>query len=208
MSDQFDNGNGAEAPSPAPRSSRTPARPVAVPSPDDVIQVEGNKEFWEAWVDAKTQARTPDAAAPVATDAEASSAPSATTSRPRVADAAETGEAAEGGESEESRGRPRRPRRPRRSEGTRTEGEASADKAPEVAPGSQRLYLNFGRRDGADEAAVSALLQERGLATLTFDLHSTHTYLLVPDEQAEAVITVLNGQTQGERTLRCERARR
>jgi hypothetical protein len=137
-----------------------------VPSPNDIINVEDGRDFWEAWVDARqsTGAGPAEAAAPPA-DSET-----------------------------DSEGRSRRRRRER----------------PEYVPtpGEVRLYLNLGRRDQVSDESLVEFLTERGQARYTAELHSTHTYLFVPEAQADQVIAALSGAMHGTRSVLCERARR
>ena len=76
------------------------------------------------------------------------------------------------------------------------------------AAGEARLYLNLGRRDNVDEAAIGQFLQERGLQTLPMELHTSHTYLYASEAQVDSVVTALTGQTLATRAVVCERARR
>lgn len=113
--------------------------------------------------------------------------------------AAPSGEAAErpasaaGGPDEAER----RPRRRGRSEDSRP-----------PAAGEVRLYLNLGRRDNVDDAAIAQFLQSRGVRTLPMELHTSHTYLYSPEVEVEGILTALNGQTLAQRAVVCERARR
>ena len=75
-------------------------------------------------------------------------------------------------------------------------------------PGDVRLYLNLGRRDQISEELLHDYFAQRGLGRLTIELHTTHTYLFVPEAQAEPTIAALNGGSFGGRSLICERARR
>ena len=158
----------AIAPEP-PRESRRPSRPsappVRTPAADDIIQVDDGRDFWEAWVDSRSQGGPETAAAP--------------TGRPF-------------GDGEDSDGRRRRRERP----------------ITPTNPGDVRLYLNLGRRDQISEELLHDYFAQRGLGRLTIELHTTHTYLFVPEAQAEPTIAALNGGSFGGRSLICERARR
>jgi hypothetical protein len=71
-----------------------------------------------------------------------------------------------------------------------------------------RLYLNLGRRDGLKEPEIGQLLAERGATVDSFDVRTSHTYLIVPEERVEPTIAALQGQKHGERDVVCERARK
>ena len=87
-----------------------------------------------------------------------------------------------------------RERRPRRA-------------APEVPAGQTRLYLNLGRRDGAEEPAVRELLTQHNISPLVLDVMSSHSYLNVAEAEADGVIARLCVAHYGERALCCERAK-
>ena len=74
--------------------------------------------------------------------------------------------------------------------------------------GHVRLYLNLGRRDGAKEPEIEQLLRDKGVEVPTLQLRNSHTYLIVPDERADAVTAALTGGRFGERDVVCERARK
>jgi ATP-dependent RNA helicase DeaD len=89
------------------------------------------------------------------------------------------------------------------------EAEREREREPEVAePGTVRLYLNLGRRDGARGENVAGLVSERAqLEPLRVQLRNTHSYLVVKEEDAPRVVSALNGTRWGERDLLCEPAR-
>ena len=159
------------------------ARPAGAPQPSNIIHAEDGREFWEAWVDSRTAATSPPspAAAPTAEGA------------PRPAEAA----AGTGGDEASPAGERRPRRRSPRTEQSRP-----------PAAGEVRLYLNLGRRDNVDEAAIGQFLQARGLKALPMELHTSHTYLYAPDSEVDGVVTALGGQTLAQRAVVCERARR
>jgi ATP-dependent RNA helicase DeaD len=74
--------------------------------------------------------------------------------------------------------------------------------------GHVRLYLNLGRRDGAREPEIEALLKERAVEGAAVLVRNSHTYLILPDERADATIAALSGGKYGERDILCERARK
>ena len=78
----------------------------------------------------------------------------------------------------------------------------------QIAPGDVRLYVNLGRRDQVTDDGLQQFLAGRGLPRITIDLHTTHTYLIVPEAQADATIAALTGASYGSRAVICERARR
>jgi ATP-dependent RNA helicase DeaD len=138
-----------------------PARRMA-----ETIETADGKEFWEAWVDSKTEAPA--------------TASAAATSEPRSDEPPAASE--------------REPRRER---------EELA-----VPEGHVRLYLNLGRRDGAREPEIEALLQERAVEVAAMQVRNSHTYLVVPEERADAVSATLTAGKFGERDVVCERARK
>ena len=147
---------------------------------EGTIDTSNGREFWEAWVDSRSdapaQAASGDDAAPVAPRA------------PRKVESADepSGE-----------GRRSRPRREKKERGG----------IPEVPAGQARLYLNLGRRDGAEEAEVRAILTQHSVEPLVLDVMSSHSYMNVAEDTAEGVIERLSSAHFGERALRCERAR-
>jgi hypothetical protein len=58
------------------------------------------------------------------------------------------------------------------------------------------------------EETLAEFLTQRGVSRGPVELHSTHTYLYVPEAQADQVIAALSGVMHGSRSLLCERARR
>ncbi len=89
----------------------------------------------------------------------------------------------------------RRPRRPLR------------DSRPPIA-GEVRLYMNVGRRDNLDDAALRTFVSAQGIGEIPMELHSSHAYLFVPEAQVDATIAALAGKPLGARMVVCERARR
>jgi ATP-dependent RNA helicase DeaD len=79
----------------------------------------------------------------------------------------------------------------------------------ELPPGTARLYLNLGRKDGASERDVSDLIAAH--VTLAsppeLDIMNTHTYINVPSEEAGRVCEALTGKELGGRALLCEPAK-
>jgi len=150
--------------------------PVRTPVGEPPVVPPG-MEFWEAWVEQRTQSSPAPALPP-----EGGAEPVEGTAAEAAASSVENG--AEG-----------------------SEGESRAP-AP-VEPGMARLYLNLGRRDGVRTDEVVQLLAERaGLAEAPrVQVRNTHTYITVREEDAQRVITSLNGGTFGERALLCEPAR-
>ena len=145
---------------------------------EGTIDTSSGREFWEAWVDSKSDA-------PVSADGAAPEAPRA----PRKVER----EGAERSERGERGGRARRERAPRG--------------IPEVPAGQARLYLNLGRRDGAEEANVREILAANQVEPIQLDVMSSHCYLNVAEAEADGAITRLGAARFGERELRCERAR-
>lgn len=166
-----------------------------MPGPSDVIHADDGREFWEAWVDSRTStaaAGTTSAAA--APTAPATIAPPTATSAPEAApEASGSDDASKSADGE---------RRSRRRSNSR-----QAATRP-VNEGETRLYLNLGRRDNISEESIGQFVEQQGMARYPLELHTSHTYLYVPDAQAEPVITALHGKALGERTIQCERARR
>ncbi len=89
----------------------------------------------------------------------------------------------------------RRPRRPLR------------DSRP-PSPGEVRLYLNVGRRDNLDDVGLRQFVAAQGVSEIPMELHSSHAYLFVPEEQVEPTIAALSGKPLGTRAVVCERARK
>ena len=89
----------------------------------------------------------------------------------------------------------RRPRRPLR------------DSRP-PSPGEVRLYLNVGRRDNLDDSGLRQFVAAQGLPEIPMELHSSHAYLFVPEEQVEPTIVALSAKPLGTRAVVCERARK
>ena len=182
------------------RRGRSGSRPpqearTTVPSPSDVIHADDGREFWEAWVDSRTST----AAAGTTSAAAAPTAP-ATISAPAAATPPEAAtEASASDDGSKSADGERRSRR-------RSNSRQAATRP--VNEGETRLYLNLGRRDNVSEESIGQFVEQQGIARYPLELHTSHTYLYVPDAQAEPVITALHGKALGERTIQCERARR
>jgi hypothetical protein len=72
-----------------------------------------------------------------------------------------------------------------------------------------RLYLNLGRKDGANDEQVRELITTHaGPVTLEgMDIMNTHTYLNVSPDDADRLCMALTGQAVGGRDLVCERAK-
>lgn len=160
---------------PIPAAPVVPARP-AVPVSEGLISAEDGREFWEAWVDARTA--SPGVPAPSA------QSPVPATRLPRREEASD-----------------RRPRPERADRLERPERTA-------VSAGMVRLYLNLGRREQVSEDQLQGFFAERGLPRLNLEIHGSHTYLFVPDAQADQVVNALHGAAHGGRAVICERARR
>jgi hypothetical protein len=79
----------------------------------------------------------------------------------------------------------------------------------ELAPGTARLYLNLGRKDGAaDKDVLELLSQHAGLASQPeIDIMNTHTYINVPSDDAQKVCEALTGKELAGRALVCEPAK-
>jgi ATP-dependent RNA helicase DeaD len=79
----------------------------------------------------------------------------------------------------------------------------------ELPPGVARLYLNLGRKDGASERDVLALLSAHGSLTAPpeLDIMNTHTYINVPADDATHVCEALTGKELAGRALVCEPAK-
>jgi ATP-dependent RNA helicase DeaD len=88
-------------------------------------------------------------------------------------------------------------------------GRANDRANEELPPGTARLYLNLGRKDGASERDVLDLLSSHAtLATQPeLDIMNTHTYINVPSEDAGRVCEALTGKELGGRSLLCEPAK-
>ena len=84
---------------------------------------------------------------------------------------------------------------------------ASAGAGP--GPGIARLYLNLGRKDGAQDVEIRELLRAHAGVTAVeeIDVMNTHTYLNVAAGDADSICGALNGKQIGDRELVCERAR-
>ena len=79
----------------------------------------------------------------------------------------------------------------------------------ELPPGTARLYLNLGRKDGAAERDVMDLLSAHANLALPaeLDIMNTHTYINVPAEDAGRVCEALTGKELAGRALICEPAK-
>lgn len=71
-----------------------------------------------------------------------------------------------------------------------------------------RLYLNIGRRDNLDDSGLHQFVASQGITSIPMELHSSHAYLFVPEEQVDSTIAALSGKPLGSRQVVCERARR
>jgi hypothetical protein len=79
----------------------------------------------------------------------------------------------------------------------------------ELPPGTARLYLNLGRKDGASERDVADLITAHASlsAPPELDIMNTHTYINVPSDDAQRVCDALTGKELGGRSLVCEPAK-
>jgi hypothetical protein len=111
----------------------------------------------------------------------------------------------EGGGSQE---RPAAGARPARPESARSPGLRESQR-DEIPNGLARLYLNLGRKDGAQESEIRTLLREHaGVSEVAeIDIMNTHTYLNVAATDADRICASLTGRQLGDRDLVCERAR-
>jgi hypothetical protein len=173
---------GAPAPTTSPSSAASKIT--------ETIDTSDGREFWEAWIDSKSDAPA---------SAEASGA--TTTAQPISSDdnGAETRE--RGDRDRGERGR----RRNGRNRGER--GERGAEPTP-LAPGQVRLYLNVGRRDGVSDDEIKSFIDGKGISYAALDIRSSHTYVIADESNENAILTALNGAILGTRDLVCERARR
>jgi len=90
-------------------------------------------------------------------------------------------------------------------------GAAPRVEAPrdDLPPGTARLYLNLGRKDGASVDQIRDLLREAASVgeVPTIDVMNTHTYLNVAVADADRICAALTGKQLGDRDVVCERAR-
>jgi len=79
----------------------------------------------------------------------------------------------------------------------------------ELPPGTARLYLNLGRKDGASERDVADLIATHASVSAPpeLDIMNTHTYINVPADDAQRVCDALTGKELGGRSLVCEPAK-
>jgi len=148
----------------------------------ETIDNSDGKEFWEAWVDSKSEpGSAPDGDKPAANGVEARAEKPARPDR---------GEKSEGGE------------------GRRSRGERDREAEAPLPEGHVRLYLNLGRRDSAKEPEIEKLIADHSLEVQSFQVRNSHTYLIMLDERADAAIAALSGNKFGERDIVCERARK
>lgn len=88
--------------------------------------------------------------------------------------------------------------------------EAPEEKAA-LPEGQVKLFINLGKRDIDDEAALRETLADlAGLwpeDILDIELRGRHSYVVLEDELAEDVIEAINGEKLGRRTVRIEVAR-
>jgi ATP-dependent RNA helicase DeaD len=107
---------------------------------------------------------------------------------------------------------------PEVSEAPRESARAEPDKAPELdaepPPALEdmtMLYFNVGRRDAVEPSDLSSLLVE--LCSLSLEdigrvrVKERHTFVAVPTERVDFVISALQGHTIKNRPLSVERAR-
>lgn len=76
-------------------------------------------------------------------------------------------------------------------------------------PGQSRFWMNLGRADGVDVAAVRSALEQVGVpnqAIQSIDLRINYSFVNVTDDVASA-IEAANGKPFGNRTLKIERAK-
>ncbi len=152
---------------PAPQAKPAPANSAAngasngAAKPTGTIDDSDGREFWEAWVDSKTD------------------------SDPASADSAESS-----------------------SDVQPTAAPRAPQPLPPLAEGQVRLYLNLGRRDRMKEAEVRTLLEAHSVQVDSVEVRNSHTYLILPDANADAAATALSGQKHGRRDILCERARK
>jgi ATP-dependent RNA helicase DeaD len=89
----------------------------------------------------------------------------------------------------------------------RAEREKKADE-----PGTVRLYLNIGKREGLRAEEVNRLVAESSpdvaAALGRVTVRDTHSYVSIKEEMADAAIAALKGKRIGERELVAERAKR
>ncbi|HVU51494.1 MAG TPA: DbpA RNA binding domain-containing protein, partial [Polyangia bacterium] len=85
----------------------------------------------------------------------------------------------------------------------------SARPGDELPPGTARLYLNLGRKDGASERDVADLIASHASLSSPpeLDIMNTHTYINVPSDDAQRVCEALTGKELGGRALVCEPAK-
>ena len=79
----------------------------------------------------------------------------------------------------------------------------------ELPPGTARLYLNLGRKDGASERDVADLIASHVSLTSPpeLDIMNTHTYINVASDDAGRVCEALTGKELAGRGLVCEPAK-
>ena len=152
----------------------------------------GGREFWEAWVDdragAPAGAPTAPAAAATMVDASAEFDSAPTTIAPGNL--------------------------PDRGEGGGERGDRATRRIREVPaeePGWVRLYVNVGRREGLEDATFEALLGGSISPTPPVQrvkVLGTHTYVSVPEANADDVARALTGKKVGDREVIAERAKR
>jgi len=88
--------------------------------------------------------------------------------------------------------------------------EDAGEAAPEI-PLSGMLYLNLGRRDGLRIAEVARLLRESCELSRAevgrIRVRDRYTYVDVPAERLDSIISTLTGRTLHDKALAPERAR-
>jgi ATP-dependent RNA helicase DeaD len=173
----------------APRGEARPERPSLTPAEAPPPGGE-TREFWEAWVDEKGKQEP---AAPVqAQGGEVQSTDGAPAAAPAPRERA-------------PRDRAPRDRAPR-------EAREPRERAKPDEPGTVRLYLNVGKREGLQTDDVTRLVAESNAelaaAMRGVQVRDTHSYLSIKEELVDATIEALRGKKLGERELVVERARR
>jgi len=85
------------------------------------------------------------------------------------------------------------------------EGRGGEDRSPRG-----RVFVSFGELDGADEGKVRELVASHapGVELQAIELRRSHSFLLVPPDAVDTLVTALHGKQQGEKALTAERARR
>ena len=159
-----------------------------------------DKEFWEVWSEEKAAAQAAGVGVGVGGPTATVASIAASNLRDDPEDSLLRGDVV--GASQE------RPAGGARPETTRSPvlRESQRDELPN---GLARLYLNLGRKDGAQESEIRSLLREHaGVSEVAeIDIMNTHTYLNVAATDADRICGSLTGRQLGDRDLVCERAR-